>query len=412
MDEEFEHPPPEPVKNNTLSSSELEAALQSLAAKMQTGNGTSALGLFLPQNADHEKEEKKEETPPPPPMYPQMLFDPAQMEAQLRLKHLQEENLKKLEEAEREQERREKEVQRRELELREKQEQCRQEELEMMKKNNNQLERNVQSQLQALNEKLDQALDANRALSGKIRDLEKKQFETEMKGKSALQILHAGEGHDDGSPPAPSAGSACFNKKSCFDCLKSPQCGWCSLERRCVVGNQMGPLDGSCVFYDYGICSESPCARYDHCESCLRDPHCGWCEAERSCADGSKTQPSAGTCGFGWLHKDSNSPCFPTIGNMMMSVVQGDKSNPSAASSGTTMSVHFDHVASSLIAGTGSTGATGATGGSGGHSDHDSSSSDDHHGEFDHHHDDYDHRHDDHEVHSIVLSDLHNSTSL
>lgn len=64
----------------------------------------------------------------------------------------------------------------------------------------------------------------------------------------------------------PNSNAICGKLRHCGSCTANPKCGWCSLTQTCVEGNEKGPLDGSCVFYDYQVCS-SPrdCDTYKKC---------------------------------------------------------------------------------------------------------------------------------------------------
>ena len=64
----------------------------------------------------------------------------------------------------------------------------------------------------------------------------------------------------------PNSNAICGKLYNCGSCTSNPKCGWCSLTQTCVEGNEKGPIDGSCVFYDYKVCS-SPrdCDAYKKC---------------------------------------------------------------------------------------------------------------------------------------------------
>jgi len=77
--------------------------------------------------------------------------------------------------------------------------------------------------------------------------------------------------------PPPS--SICEMYIDCTACAANPKCGWCAESRTCVEGDEAGPLNSFCSFYDYQICSGAGCIIYDDCQSCLSDSYCGWCHA-------------------------------------------------------------------------------------------------------------------------------------
>lgn len=64
----------------------------------------------------------------------------------------------------------------------------------------------------------------------------------------------------------PNTNAICGKLNNCGSCTANPKCGWCSLTQLCVEGNEKGPLDGSCTFYDYQICSAPrECSTYKRC---------------------------------------------------------------------------------------------------------------------------------------------------
>lgn len=64
----------------------------------------------------------------------------------------------------------------------------------------------------------------------------------------------------------PNPDSVCSMYSSCSSCVTNSQCGWCSMTQTCVEGNAKGPLDGSCSFYDYNVCSgPRECTDYKDC---------------------------------------------------------------------------------------------------------------------------------------------------
>ena len=59
--------------------------------------------------------------------------------------------------------------------------------------------------------------------------------------------------------------NVCHLYSSCSDCTVNPKCGWCLLENKCVGGDNIGPLDDQCTFYNYHYCSSLSCARNTDC---------------------------------------------------------------------------------------------------------------------------------------------------
>ncbi len=84
----------------------------------------------------------------------------------------------------------------------------------------------------------------------------------------------------------PNTNAICGKLNNCGSCTANPKCGWCSLTQTCVEGNEKGPLDGSCTFYDYQVCSAPrECGTYKKCgvsinliKDCIKDVACGWCD--------------------------------------------------------------------------------------------------------------------------------------
>eukprot|EP01017_Pseudomicrothorax_dubius_P031270 TRINITY_DN3976_c0_g1_i6.p1 TRINITY_DN3976_c0_g1~~TRINITY_DN3976_c0_g1_i6.p1 ORF type:complete len:688 (-),score=238.56 TRINITY_DN3976_c0_g1_i6:543-2606(-) len=106
------------------------------------------------------------------------------------------------------------------------------------------------------------------------------------------------------SEEIPPPKSVCEYYVDCGGCVTNPQCGWCSLQGKCVEGDNIGPLYEICAFYDYKICSGNNCFRYKDCHSCLGDPFCGWCDdAERGtkqCLE--RDENYEGCPKRGWFH--------------------------------------------------------------------------------------------------------------
>lgn len=52
---------------------------------------------------------------------------------------------------------------------------------------------------------------------------------------------------------------------SCSDCTINTHCGWCLLEQKCVPGDNVGPFESQCTFYNFHYCSTLSCARNTDC---------------------------------------------------------------------------------------------------------------------------------------------------
>lgn len=109
---------------------------------------------------------------------------------------------------------------------------------------NTNLQKQVQNQLTlqvySLTKELDKIEDEIKLLDKKIKSLKRK---------------------------VPNSNSMCGMYGSCSSCVTNSQCGWCSMTQTCVEGNAKGPLDGSCSFYDYNVCSgPKECSDYKGCK--------------------------------------------------------------------------------------------------------------------------------------------------
>ena len=95
----------------------------------------------------------------------------------------------------------------------------------------------------------------------------------------------------------PNPDSVCTMYNSCASCTTNPACGWCSISQQCVDGDEKGPADGSCTFYEYNICGgPRECDSYKDCNECIRDISCGWCNNQGNplCMD--KDSADSGEC--------------------------------------------------------------------------------------------------------------------
>lgn len=128
----------------------------------------------------------------------------------------------------------------------------------------------TENQLRLLNEKVADQLNVQ--LDNRVYDLEKEiqTLQVELikindKIKSIKQITGSSD-------------SICNMFTSCSSCSSRKECGWCSMTDKCVDGDAKGPLDGSCTFYDYDVCSgPKECETYSRCDDCIKDISCGWC---------------------------------------------------------------------------------------------------------------------------------------
>lgn len=57
----------------------------------------------------------------------------------------------------------------------------------------------------------------------------------------------------------------CLEFKDCAACTKNAKCGWCSMEEKCVAGDNIAPFYTMCNFYNYLYCA-GECARYVDCD--------------------------------------------------------------------------------------------------------------------------------------------------
>jgi hypothetical protein len=95
----------------------------------------------------------------------------------------------------------------------------------------------------------------------------------------------------------PNPDSVCTMYNNCAGCTSNPACGWCSMSQQCVEGDEKGPKDGGCNFYDYNICSgPKSCDSYSTCSDCVRDVSCGWCNTPGLPLCISKDQADSGKC--------------------------------------------------------------------------------------------------------------------
>lgn len=60
--------------------------------------------------------------------------------------------------------------------------------------------------------------------------------------------------------------SVCGTFTDCTTCAAYQGCGWCTVEQKCVEGDEYGPLTDICSFYSYGSCNGADCASLTSCD--------------------------------------------------------------------------------------------------------------------------------------------------
>lgn len=129
-------------------------------------------------------------------------------------------------------------------------------------------------------------------------------------------------------PPATAAptivplSSVCASALSCGQCTAMPECGWCSLEGRCVEGNKLSPTHELCGGYEFSGCSAHACGTRLSCNECLQEPQCGWCGSTATCEKGTEAGPLlSGDCPpsrnpfeVDWMHSSSALKCGTHLG--------------------------------------------------------------------------------------------------
>jgi hypothetical protein len=101
----------------------------------------------------------------------------------------------------------------------------------------------------------------------------------------------------------------CVNRDSCRVCLEDPSCVWCNLDRKCNLGDESGPIDGSCVkSFNYSYCEKS-CLQLSSCSSCIQNSLCGWCGSLSKCIEGNSQRPIGIMCESGYFHKQAQGRC-------------------------------------------------------------------------------------------------------
>ena len=101
----------------------------------------------------------------------------------------------------------------------------------------------------------------------------------------------------------------CINSNSCRVCLEDPNCVWCNVDKKCTLGDQNGPFDGSCIkTFSYSFCEKS-CFNYDSCNTCISDSLCGWCGQLDKCIEGNIRKAIGLLCETGYFHKGNQGRC-------------------------------------------------------------------------------------------------------
>lgn len=104
------------------------------------------------------------------------------------------------------------------------------------------------------------------------------------------------------------AAKNCNEHLTCNSCKTSESCVWCTVEEKCVNGDEYGPLDGDCSDYLYQECTYAGCEEYKDCNTCIGDSVCGWCNIGHICYEG--TELLKGDCSFKYYyHSEGNTDC-------------------------------------------------------------------------------------------------------
>jgi len=71
--------------------------------------------------------------------------------------------------------------------------------------------------------------------------------------------------------------------RDCYSCIKDEKCGWCGLEKKCIMGDRYGSIHKACLDYSFSICHDMFCSPSSTCEDCIFDEDCQWCSSTKSC---------------------------------------------------------------------------------------------------------------------------------
>ena len=101
----------------------------------------------------------------------------------------------------------------------------------------------------------------------------------------------------------------CVNRNNCITCLEDPSCVWCSTNESCLIGDENGPLNGSCFRgFKYSYCNDS-CFKHTSCSSCIEDTGCGWCGVFNKCIEGTARGSVGIICSNGYVNKAAQGRC-------------------------------------------------------------------------------------------------------
>jgi hypothetical protein len=100
--------------------------------------------------------------------------------------------------------------------------------------------------------------------------------------------------------------SSCETFSRCVDCLNDPGCVWCSAGI-CVAGDDEGPYQNECDFFEYSYCPKQSCKDFLTCSSCTAED-CGWCESTLECFEG--TAKDSGNCDNQFYYHQNYRKCY------------------------------------------------------------------------------------------------------
>ena len=88
-----------------------------------------------------------------------------------------------------------------------------------------------------------------------------------------------------------------------------------------MQGDYIGPLESSCPFYQYSMCTDSICTGIDTCGGCTRYSECSWCETSKVCLERVSGR-SKSLCPIEPIVKDSGKQC-PNNNESMEKTLRG-----------------------------------------------------------------------------------------